>query len=128
MNILSKLRALFCKVFNCHSVAAQPPTPSKPVDLHQLIVLLSPAMNRVMPRSLVVLRNFGPESVHTPHRLYHGNVVMLEGPTDDMQTWVRMFDGVWTSNNPVFGSWTFMAASRSGVDTHLIDGYKGDTQ
>jgi hypothetical protein len=73
----------------------------------KIILLVEPKMCPI-PKGVKTLRNFGMETVIPDVANEHvgatdGQACLLEAEPKVFQDWLRPFDGVWTSNNPMVG-------------------------
>lgn len=67
-----------------------------------------------VPPDIRVVQEFGDEMIVTDVEekdgrrvpvTVHGVSMFLEGPEEAFVRWLKPFDGVWKSNNPMMGKW-----------------------
>ena len=71
-----------------------------------LIMLVEPN-HRPIPSDITVVQDFGRESIigDDGDLLAVGDAVYMQGDTGNFAKWLKQFDGVWTTNNPMAGKW-----------------------
>lgn len=63
-----------------------------------------------IPETVIVSSNYGWETIvindgHTNR--VSGTSMLVKGTIEDLKKMININKGVWTSNNPMFGSWKF---------------------
>lgn len=71
------------------------------------IILLVQTFMTPVPDSIIVLNNWGRETVVVGDvdDYAGGDVMMLEGDPSNFVSWLSPFAAVWTTTNPMFGKW-----------------------
>lgn len=87
----------------CDLVGIHLPDPNS----SNIIMMITPGMKPI-PDTLKT-RVFCEDSIVVNNDLYlpaiRGEVTHISGKTEDIRAYIRQFDGVWTTDNPMFGEW-----------------------
>lgn len=91
--------------------AVQPVSPPELGEAAVRMIMLVEEKFGPVPSGIRVVQEFGDETVVVESKtgskpeFVHGTSMFLEGPTQAFVDWLKPFDGVWTTNNPMVGTW-----------------------
>lgn len=70
----------------------------------QIIMLLRPEHHPVPANISVYV--FGSETIRSSDgRCHYGESALVEAPPEVLHAWLKPFDSVWISDNPLVGDW-----------------------